>query len=135
MALWFFSTANLKRWLGGHPNGVAVIEEAMETRCGFCTRVQRQPVLVILDAEGGLEVYGDRRDIGVVVAHKLVTTMPETERLAEDYLESTLPPALRWLYHPRHLRTVDRFRPRTAGEELERLWRLDWLKALAEVLS
>lgn len=136
MAAWrlsFFSLSHLKTWLGGHPKGMEVLNEAMATRCDLCTRVLRQPMLVLLASDGWVEVYGDWEDVTVVVANKLETTAPETERLAEDYLDMTLPRKGRAVYSPGNLLAVGQVERRTAADESERRHRVAWLAALREV--
>ena len=130
----FDSLKHASTWLREHPDGRELLEREMAAKCEECLRPVRHRVLVLLYSDGWVEVYGSQRDLSVTVANMLHTTGPDTERLAEEYLAGTLSKRLRPLYLPRNLVATGRVERRTAAEESERLWRLDWLKAVKGVV-
>jgi hypothetical protein len=92
---------------------------------------RREKVLIVLDADGWVEVYGGR-NIDVKIAHRLKTvgTSPETAKLIDQYLESFLPSYYRNLFVPIHLRAQDQCRMVTPDMEADRLEELYYLREL-----
>ena len=90
----------------------------------------RVPVLVVLSADAFVEVYG----VGLQVhfAQRLAVEVPE-EAMADAYLDATLPRRFRDLFFPRNLRAMGQCRQRTATDEAERRFRLELVRALAEL--
>ena len=86
------------------------------------------PVLVILDGDGAVDVYGE--GLAVTFAHRLTVQTQEAERRADQYLDLTLPRKLRALYMPVNLCGQDVCRRRTVESEAEWRWRLELVREL-----
>lgn len=77
-------------------------------------------VLLVLNADGFVEVYGPP-EVTVHVALRLATDGGhEAEQTADELLYATLPRNYRDLYFPRHLRAMGNCERRTAGDEIDR---------------
>lgn len=83
----------------------------------------RVPVLVVVNHDGHLEIYGDRKRVDVHVAQKLeVPEVPEHEQLAESILENDLPPRHKPLYWPGQIICRANVITVTPSMELSRQW-------------
>jgi hypothetical protein len=91
-------------------------------------RRPRVPVLVVLGGDGAVEIYG--QGLAVQFVHRLTVQGQDAERLADQYLDATLPHRLRPLYVPTHLAGQDICRPRSVAGEVERLFRLELVREL-----
>jgi len=94
------------------------------------SRRQREPVLVVLNADGYVEVYAERH-IDVHIATRPDTTSPEGEQLADEYMELCLPPRYREVYWPRNLRASEMVRTVTPEDIAYREWQLEMLQAIS----
>ncbi len=91
-------------------------------------RRQTVPVLIVLNGDGTVEVFGD--SIRVHFVRRLDVQTLEAERLADEYLDLCLPQNLQALYVPRNLAGVDQCRPHSVEDEADLRLELDILREL-----
>lgn len=66
----------------------------------------RERVLIVVHGDGWIEVFAERHvDVRIQIAPHM--SIPEGERLAEEYIEAALPARFRDLYFPGFLRAAD----------------------------
>jgi len=98
-------------------------------------RQHREMVLIVIESDGFVEVYGDRSRLRVHIAHRLACPIESTKQrlLTEEILESQMPLWARQLYYPSNrLATGSVADCRAPNEEVQRLEALRWLQDLAE---
>ena len=82
------------------------------------------PVLVVLNPDGFVEVYGD--NISVHIAQRLdVAPAPYNERVADELLDAKLPWRFKQIYFPSKRRACGQCRRVTVEDELDRQLRLE----------
>ena len=94
----------------------------------------RETVLVVPNADGWIGVYGGN-NIDVQIAMMPHMTTPEGERLAEQYLELTLPKRYRVLYWPGNRRAADLVRVITPQDIAQRKWELEMMTTLDAIAA
>jgi NADPH-dependent 2,4-dienoyl-CoA reductase/sulfur reductase-like enzyme len=92
----------------------------------------RTRVLVILSSNGFVEVFAER-EVDVHIAQGLHVETIEGERLAEEFLDGTLPKRFRELFLPGMLRATGLVERITPERALYTLWQLEILKGLREL--
>jgi hypothetical protein len=95
-------------------------------------RITRPAVVLVVGPGPVAEIYSDL-PIRLHVAERLAVEHPDDELLADEYLDSTLPPWARDVYMPGRLRALVPIRPRTVEAEGERLRRLEVLRILQDL--
>jgi len=98
-------------------------------------RQQRETVLVVIESDGHVEVYGNRDRLRVYIAHRLACPVENTRQrlLTEEILESQMPLWARQLYYPSNrLASGSVADCRAPNEEVQRLEVLRWLQDLGE---
>jgi len=94
-------------------------------------RSERVLVLIVVHADGYVQVFGERDKVNVHVANAL-RIEPHEEILAEAFLDCTLPARYRALHLPRNLLAVAHVGDcRTAEAEQRRRWAVDFARACA----
>jgi len=88
-------------------------------------------VLVVLSPDGFCEVYGPL-ELSACIVNRLDVERPE-EVLADQYLDSILPRAFREIYWPRNLRATGQVVRRTATDERERRFQLDFVRVCRSI--
>ena len=114
--------------------GAAVLRPGEKAQRGRA-RQEREPVLLVAEADGHFELYGRRDRLRVHVAHRLACPIESTEQrlLTEEILELRLPAWARELYYPSNRLAVGDVREcLPPDEEVARLEALSWLKELEE---
>ena len=92
-------------------------------------RTPRETVLVVVNGDGWVQVYGQKHvDVRIVIAP--YTTTPEGERLAEEYVELTLSQRYRDLYWPGMIRAADMVRVIRPSDIVQHNWNLDLLRSI-----
>jgi len=112
--------------------GAAVLRPGGKTRPGRA-RQEREPVLLVAEADGHFELYGRRDRLRVHVAHRLACPIESTEQrlLTEEILELRLPAWARELYYPSNRLAVGDVREcLPPDEEVARLDALQWVREL-----
>ena len=112
--------------------GAAVLRPDKQSRP---VRPQREGVLVVIEHDGHVELYGRRDRLRVHVAHRLACPIESTEQrlLTEEILDLRLPAWARELYYPSNRLAVGDVREcLPPDEEVARLEALSWLKELEE---
>jgi len=115
-------------------SGAVVLRPGEKAQPGKA-RQEREPVLVIIEADGTVEVFGNRDRVRVHIAHRLACPIESTEQrlLTEQVLELRLPAWARELYLPANrLATGDVRECLAPDEEVARLEAMSWLKELGE---
>ena len=113
-------------------SGAVVLRPGEKAQPGKA-RQEREPVLLVVESDGHVELYGRRDRLRVHVAHRLACPIESTEQrlLTEQVLELRLPAWARELYLPANrLATGSITECRWADEEIERLEALQWMKEL-----
>lgn len=90
---------------------------------------RRSAILVVLHADGWIEVYGQPY-VDVHMAVMPHTTTPEGERAAEEYLDTILARRYRDLYWPGLRRAADLVRSVSPSDIARRDWELELLTTL-----
>ncbi len=94
---------------------------------------QRQKVLVVLHADGFVEVFGERHvDVHIVNRLHVEDEDASQANLLDAYHEGTMPWCYRQLYWPNKLRAVGLVEKRTPEKMLDTIWQLSILKGLRE---
>ncbi len=93
---------------------------------------KRTKVLVVLSSDGFVEVFGGR-EVDCHVAQRLAVDSIEAERMAEEFLDGTLPKRFRELFLPGMLRATGLVERITPEKALDTLWQLEILKGLREL--
>jgi hypothetical protein len=97
-------------------------------------RPRREPVLVLLHGDGWVEAYAERHvDVRMQVVPYAAT--PQGERLAEEYVDQTLPHRYRDVYWPGMRRAADMVRVILPIDIAQRNWELERLQALDGLLD
>jgi hypothetical protein len=91
--------------------------------------VPRTRVLVVLNSDGFVEVYGDDH-INVHFTQRIHTDTRAGEILADQLVDVTLPRVYRDLFYPRNMRAAGQCRKVTAEQRLEIIADLDLLAIL-----
>ena len=115
-------------------SGAVVLRPGEKAQPGR-VRQERERVLVIVEHDGFISVFGDRERLQVHIAHRLACPLQDTKQrlIAEAILEARLPPQFRELFLPANrLATGSITECRWADEEIERLEALSWLRELEE---
>ena len=89
-----------------------------------------EPVLVVLNADGYVEVYAERH-IDVHIATRPDTTSAEGEQLADEYMELCLPTRYREIYWPINLRATEMIRTITPEDIAWHEWQLEMLQSIS----
>jgi hypothetical protein len=131
----------LSRWLLQTNQGMEVLDSLasyfLETSaageqaiCEECDRrlAGRTSVLVVLNADGGVEVYAGR-DVKVHGVTRICVP-PQLEAKADEYTDLMIAPRFRKLYYPVNLRWVGRCEHVTVEQEAWRRWEREWLDAI-----
>ena len=79
----------------------------------------RTKVLVVIQPDGFIEVYGDKETDVVIRVAPAVELTAESERLVEEFIETTLPRMYRDLYEPGRLRGSEMPLPITPDEIMQ----------------
>ena len=98
-------------------------------------RPEREPVLVVLESDGWVEVYGNRERLRVHVANRLGCPVESTQQrlLTEEILELRLPAWAKELYVPSNRLAVGDVRDcRWPDEEVARLEAIAWLQEVEQ---
>ena len=107
----------------------------MEETCKCDLRcLDKLKALVVLSADGFVEVYGER-ELGVKIVQRLYpgpTDDPFLEVMCDDYLIASLPEFWRRLYYASKLRATGQCERITAEREMERLADVACLKLIRE---
>ena len=114
--------------------GAAVLRPGEKAQPGKA-RQERERVLVIVEHDGFISVFGDRERLQVHIAHRLACPLQDTKQrlIAEAILEARLPPQFRELFLPANrLATGDVRECLPPDEEVARLEAMSWLKELGE---
>ena len=112
--------------------GAAVLRPGEKAQRGRA-RQEREPVLLVAEADGHFELYGRRDRLRVHVAHRLACPIESTEQrlLTEEILELRLPAWARELYYPSNRLAVGDVREcLPPDEEVARLDALQWVREL-----
>jgi hypothetical protein len=129
--LTFPGVRSLAAWLRGHPNGRKILLEIVDAEIEHGIRADKRIVLVVLTADGLVDVYSDR---GVtVIARTLLDGDDSDYSLREAYLTATLPKGVRHIYDPRHHKLIERVRRVTPEDELRAVNRRAELKIIQEM--
>ena len=115
-------------------SGAVVLRPGKQAQPGRA-RQEREPVLLVAEADGHFELYGRRDRLRVHVAHRVGCPIESTEQrlLTEEILELRLPAWARELYYPSNRLAVGDVREcLPPDEEVARLEALSWLKELEE---
>lgn len=88
----------------------------------------REPVLVVLYADGFVEVFAERH-VDVHIAIMPYMSNPEGEILAEEYLDYCLSQRHRDLYWPNRRRAVEQVRCITPQDLADRQWQQQMLRS------
>ena len=113
-------------------SGAVVLRPGEKAQPGKA-RQEREPVLVIIEADGTVEVFGNRDRVRVHIAHRLACPIESTEQrlLTEEILQTRLPAWARELYLPANRLAIGSITEcRWPDEEIERLETLGWLREL-----
>jgi len=87
---------------------------------------------VVLFSDGWIEVYGPDT-LDVLVVNRLHVTSPDTGKLADEYIDATIPPAYREVCRPGNLRAVGQCRKVTAEDEIDRRHALHLVRGLLDI--
>jgi hypothetical protein len=87
-------------------------------------------ILVVLAGDGGVEVYGS---VKVVFAHRLDCQTVHAERLADEYLDLTLPKNVQPLYTPQNLAGFDVCADHPPEDLIGNMAALEMLRAFREL--
>jgi len=80
----------------------------------------KQPVLVVANSDGYLEVYGDKSLVDVHIVNKPHMTSDEGEILAQEYMELELPKRHRDVFWPVNLVDTHQVRRMTPDDLAQR---------------
>ena len=94
----------------------------------------RTKVLVVLNHDGYVEVYGERTT-DVCVVNKIRTAGVEQEKVAERIVEDSLSRPYRKLYMPGLRRATGQFRDISPAQELYRLWQINLIRTCDRIAS
>jgi hypothetical protein len=96
----FHGAKHLMKWLQENPDGRKILDGLVGAEIEHGIKRDRRLVLIVLDAEGLVEVYAGR---GVnVVLRQLIDGDDDDYSSREEYLRQTLPPGMRHLYNAKH---------------------------------
>lgn len=95
---------------------------------------RREKVLVVAHSDNFIEVFGPK-NVTVLIARCPTTGGLDGEELAEDYLESSLPPRWQELYFPGYLRASLANRPLVPSVMDESQWTRDFLTGINNMSS
>ena len=111
--------------------------QAISPACYHAPRAPAKPreaVLVVLHHDGWVEVYGEHSiDVHIAVMPRMAT--PEGERLADEYLELTLPKRFRKIYFPGNRRAADMMRKVTPQDIAEKKWAQEMCKVIGNIAA
>jgi hypothetical protein len=96
-------------------------------------RQEREGVLVVIEHDGTVELFGRRDRLRVCVAHRVASPVESTEQrlLTEQVMELRMPAWARELYYPSNRLAVGDVREcLPPDEEVARLDALQWLREL-----
>jgi hypothetical protein len=113
-------------------SGAVVLRPGKQAQRGRA-RQEREGVLVVIEHDGTVELFGRRDRLRVHIACRIACPIESTEQrlLTEEILELRLPSWARELYLPVNRLAIGSITEcRWPDEEIERLEVLDWLKKL-----
>ena len=87
---------------------------------------------MVLSSDGFVEVFGGR-EVDCHVAQRLAVDSIEAERMAEEFLDGTLPKRFRELFLPGMLRRPGLSSGLRRKRRIDTLWQLEILKGLREL--
>ena len=94
-------------------------------------QISRQPVLVVVNHDGFIEVYANRNAVNCHIAVKPEAVGADEEQLAEDVIELEMPRRYRELYWPGNQVAVGQVRKRTP----EQIAEFEYQKEMFQTLS
>ena len=94
-------------------------------------QISRQPVLVVVNHDGFIEVYANRNAVNCHIAVKPEAVGADEEQLAEDVIELEMPRRYRELYWPGNQVAVGQVRKRTP----EKIAEFEYQKEMFHTLS
>ena len=93
---------------------------------------RREQVLIVAHADGWIECFAERHiDVRIVIMPDVNT--PESEILAEQYIESSIPEVYRKIYWPGNLRSAGMIEKISPSVLLWRDWELATIKAIGRM--
>ncbi len=95
---------------------------------------QRPRVLIVLNSDGFIEVYGEP-GLSVHIAQRLHVEGNATEATADEYLDRSLPKAFRELFYPVKRQAVGQCRRITVADEMDRRVDLAVLRELRNLTA
>ncbi len=95
---------------------------------------QRARVLIVLNSDGFVEVYGEP-GLWIHVAQRLQADGNQAEVMADEYLDATLPKAFKELFYPVKLQAVGQCRRIRAEDEVNRRINLAVLRELRNLTA
>jgi hypothetical protein len=94
-------------------------------------RQQREPVLVVLHADGWVEVFAERH-VDARIAVMPFMASAEGQIAADQNLEADLPYPFRTLYWPSRRRAADMVRTVRPSDIARRDWNIEFLRSLEQ---
>ena len=96
-------------------------------------RSPRQPVLVVLNSDGFVQVYADQEKVDVHCAIMPTIVSDEGQILAEQYLELEMPRRHREVFDPNKLADTHQVRERPPNDIAHRETGLELCRELSEI--
>ena len=127
----FHGSKHLEAWLQQNPDGRKILDSLVGEEIEHGIRADKRIVLVVLTADGLVDVYSDR---GVTVITRTMLDGDDSDySLREAYLTATLPKGARHIYDQRHHKLIEMVRRATPEAELRAVNRREELKIIQEM--
>ena len=127
----FLSKNHLLAWVRYHPLGEWLRAKIVADAYGSVIN-ERQPVVVELYSDGGVNVYASKRVV-VKVVQRPHATRPEAGPKLDEFVELSLPRKHRQIYAPGNLRAVGRCETVRPSDIMRRNRMLTCLDRLDEI--